>query len=130
VVSLLLQQLRPGCVLRGERNAEVGNPVNAGQESGKDGGVRRVGDWAVSERLREANAVGGEGIERWSFDLLVAVTGDVVGAQRVERDQEDIGQGFPRRGRLSPGRSQQENDARKVSRSPHEINLSQCFRRS
>ena len=55
--------------------------------------MRRVGDGAVGERLREANAILGDRVDGGSFDLLVSVTGDVVGAQGVNRDEEDVGLG-------------------------------------
>jgi len=123
VISLLLEQLGPGYVLRRERNTEVGHAMHAWQKSSQDRGVRSVGDWTMREGLRETDAIGREPVKRGSFDLLVAIATNVVGAQGVDRDQEDVGRGLSR-SRLPPGSRNQEKGAQRVCKSPHEVNLS------
>ena len=91
LISLFFEQFSPGDVLGRERNSEIGDTVDAGQQAGEDGGVRRVGDGAVRERMGEANAVRGDRVDGGSFDLLVSVAGDVVGTQGVDGDEEDVG---------------------------------------
>ena len=46
----------------------------------------------MSEGLREADTIGGERIECGSFNLLVSVAADMIGAQRVDGDEEDVGE--------------------------------------
>ena len=68
-------------------------PWTLGKRPVKNRGVRGIGDRAVRESLREADAVGGERVEGGSFNLFVAVAADMVGAQSVDGDEEDVGLG-------------------------------------
>jgi hypothetical protein len=45
----------------------------------------------MRERLREADTVGGERVECGSFNLLVSVAADVVGAQGIDGDKKHVG---------------------------------------
>ena len=85
-----------------QRNSEISDAVVARQQSGKDCGVRGVGDWTGCEGLGEADTIFCQGIERGSLDVVVAVAADVVRTQSVNGDKENIragslsGRGFPR----------------------------------
>ena len=115
VVAALLQERGGGDVLRRQRDAEIGDSVDAGQEAGEDRSVRSVGDRAVRESLSEANAVGREGVERGRFNLFVSVAADVVGAQSVDSDEVDVGwvfgSGGLRGGGLREGGRSEREDA-------------------
>jgi hypothetical protein len=69
---------------------ESGDAVDAGQKAGQDGDVRGIRDRTVSEGLGEADAVGGERIQSRGFDLFVSVAADVIGAQGIDCDQENV----------------------------------------
>src|SRR5260370_20717433 len=119
LVAALLQKLRRGHMLRRERDAKIGDAVHAGQEAGQDRNVRSVRNWAMSERLREANTVGGERVECGGFDLLVPAAANMIGAQCINRNEVHVGERFSGRGflagsltgRLAPGRGAQQHDA-------------------
>src|SRR6202795_2678216 len=75
----------------------------------------------MRERLREADTIGGECVEGGGFDLLVPIAADMIGAQRIDGDEVDVGErgswrGLPTRclaGRLAPDRVAQQHDANK-----------------
>jgi hypothetical protein len=48
----------------------------------------------MGEGLGEADAIGGECVERGCFDLLVSIAADMIGAQRIDGDEVDVGGGF------------------------------------
>src|SRR6266446_10244896 len=79
-------------MLRRERDAKIGDAVHAGQEAGQNRNVRSVRDWAMSERLREAGTVGGECVQCGGFDLLVSVAANMIGAQRINRNEVHVGE--------------------------------------
>ena len=91
LVSLLFQELGPGDMLGRERDAEIGDAVHAGQQAGEDGGVRSVGDGTVRKGLGKPDAVSGDGVDGGSLDVLVSVAAEVVGAECVDGDEEDVG---------------------------------------
>src|ERR1700687_976213 len=77
----------------------------------------------MSERLREANTIGGERVERGGFDLLVPVAANVIGAQRINRNEVHVGErgswrGLPTRC-LAPDRGAQQHDANKYRDENH-----------
>src|SRR4029077_4874107 len=92
--------------------------------------VRGVRDRAMSECLREANTIGGEGVERGGFDLLVPVAANVIGAEGIDGDEVHVGGRLSRGGRLAgrsagclaPGRSSEQCDPDKDrdENGPHE----------
>ncbi len=52
--------------------------------------MRSVGDRAGRERMGETNAVFRQSVERRRLNVFVAVAVDVVGAEGVDGDQEDV----------------------------------------
>src|SRR5271156_3700442 len=80
LVSVLFEQLSPGGNRLGQRDAEIGNPVDAGQQAGQNAGVCGVGDGTGREGLRKANALPGDRIQRRRLDLIVAIAVDMIGA--------------------------------------------------
>src|SRR6185503_4834316 len=90
-VALPLQHL-------GERRlllADVELPVVADAVEGREGageerGVRRQRQRSDRGRLRKAQAARGEGVERGRLRLGVAVAADVIRAERIDRDDENI----------------------------------------
>src|ERR1700730_3175004 len=117
LVAALFQQLRRSHMLRRERDGKIGDAVHARQEAGQNRNVRSVRDRAMSERLREANTIGGDGVEGGGFDLLVPVAAKMIGAQRINRNEVHVGErgswrGLPAR-RLAPDRGAQQHDANK-----------------
>lgn len=89
LVPLRLEQLSQ-CGVASKRNAEVGNAVRARQQSGEDAGMRSVGDGAGGEGLGKTDAVGVERVERGGLGQRVAVAADVIGAQGVYSDEDDV----------------------------------------
>ena len=75
---------------RRQRHGKIGDAMAAGQQAGQDAGVRSVSDRAGSERLGETNAVFCQTIERRRLNVFVAVAVDVVGAEGVDGDQENV----------------------------------------
>ena len=53
--------------------------------------MRSVRDRAMSERLREADTIGGERVQCRGFDLLVPVAADMIGAQGIDGDEVHVG---------------------------------------
>ena len=90
VIAVLLQQLGQRRMRRRQRHGKIGDAMRAGQQAGQDAGVRSVGDRAGCERLGEANAVFCQSIERRRLNVFVAIAVDVVGAQGVDGDQENV----------------------------------------
>src|SRR5260370_5952751 len=121
LVAALLQKLRRGHMLRRERDAKIGDAVYAGQQAGQDCNVRSVRDRAMSERLREANTISGERVECRSLNLLVSVAANMIGSQRINRNEVHVGErgslrGLPNgrlTGRLAPRRDAQQPDTEK-----------------
>ena len=58
-------------------------------------GVRSIGDRAGSECLGETNAVFRQSIECRRLNVFVTIAVDVVGAEGVDGDQENVGMGCP-----------------------------------
>ena len=86
----------------------VADAVLVRQAAGHDAGVRRPRLRHVHDRVLEQHALAGETVERRRRALRVAVGADVVGAQRVDGDEEHVGppaaRGRSRRGaRRRPG---------------------------
>ncbi len=77
-------------VLRRERNSEVSDAVHARQETSQDAGVRGIGDGAVGESLREADAVRGERVKCRRLDLFVAIAANMVSAESIDGDEEHV----------------------------------------
>lgn len=75
---------------RCQRDGKIGDTVTAGQQSGQNAGVGCIRNRAGRECLAEADAVPGQAIEGRRLDGFVAVAVDVVGAERIDCDQEDF----------------------------------------
>ena len=52
--------------------------------------MRSVRDRTGRERFREPDAVLRQMVQRGRFDIIVAITMDVVGAERIYGDQKDL----------------------------------------
>ena len=85
LITVLLQQFRPGRDGLSQRNSEIGDTMNARQQAGQYAGMRRVGDWAGRECLGKANAIARERIQRGCLDVVIPVTMNVIGTQRINR---------------------------------------------
>jgi hypothetical protein len=48
------------------------------------------------EGLSESDSIGGEHVQGWGFHLLASVATDVIGAQRVDGDEVDVGEWISR----------------------------------
>ena len=90
VIAALLQQLRQSGMRRSQRHGKIGDAMRAGQQSGQNAGMRSIGDRAGSEGLGKANAVFCQAVERRRLNGFVAVAVNVVGAQGVDGDQENV----------------------------------------
>ena len=97
-VPLLLESLRQGHGAGTHWIGKIHYSVVAGIKPGQDAGVRRVGDGADGERILEADAVARQAVEGRCLRLLVAVATHVVGAQRIQRNEEDVWLGVLRSG--------------------------------
>jgi arylsulfatase A-like enzyme/cytochrome c-type biogenesis protein CcmH/NrfG len=64
----------------------------------------------MSEGLGEADAVGGERVQCGSFDLLVSIAANVIGAQRINGDEEHVGGRISWGSGLAPSRSSEQQD--------------------
>ena len=90
VIAVRLQQ-RGESRMRGcQGHRKISDAMTAGQQAGQDAGVRSVGDRAGCERMGEANAVFRQPVERRRLNVFVAVAVDVVGAEGVDGDQENV----------------------------------------
>src|SRR5581483_4796709 len=81
----------PGRMGSCQRNGEICDPVGAGQQSGQNGGVRRVRNRTGRERLREPDAVGCQGVQSRRLNVFVAITADMVGTEGVNGDKKNVG---------------------------------------
>src|SRR6266498_3649759 len=91
LVARLLQHLSPSFVSWCQRHTKIGDTMRARKQAGQNCCVGRVGDWSWRKRLIETDSVGCQAVHRRSFNILVAVTVHVVGAKRVDRDEENLG---------------------------------------
>ena len=82
--------------------AEIMHPTEHGIGSGQNRGVRGQGYGNDCEGAVETRSVGSEGVDVGRLDLFVSVAADMVGAQRVDRNEDDIqsGLGGRLRGRM------------------------------
>jgi hypothetical protein len=55
--------------------------------------MRRIGNGAGGKGLVETYSCGGKSVESWSLDFIVPVAMNMIGAQRVDGDQENVGLG-------------------------------------
>ena len=76
-----------------ERHAKVAHTVGAWQQPGQNAGVRAVGDGAGCECLGKTDALLCEQIQGGSLDSVVSVAVNVVGTERVDRNEEDVREG-------------------------------------
>ena len=82
--------------------AVVAHAVAKRGEPGEDRGVRRCRERHVGDRGREARAAGGQRVEDGGRGAGVTVAADVVGAEGVDGDEQDVGPGPSRGGRTRP----------------------------
>jgi len=59
--------------------------------------VRGISNWAGSEGLSEANAIGSKSVQYGSLDFVIAVTMNMIGAKRINGDEKNV-----RRRRFGP----------------------------
>ena len=101
-------------MLRRERNAKIRDAVHTRQQAGKDRNVRSVRDRAMGEGLAKPDTVGGERVQCGSFDLLVSIAANMIGAQRVDGDEEHVWRRISWDARLGghliPGRRSEQHD--------------------
>src|SRR5439155_26567390 len=96
-ISMLFESLREGAELRSERlPGEILHAILKWIGPRENDRVRRPGERNLRNSVFKEDAVVGEGIGRRSLHLLCAVATDVVGANSVDRDQNDIGRQFVR----------------------------------
>ncbi len=84
VVTLRLEQFRPGGMIGRQRHGEVGDAVCARQQPRQNRGVRGIGNRAGSKRLLEADAILRQAVQCRSLYLLVAITMNMVSPQRID----------------------------------------------
>jgi len=72
------------------KRAVVADPVMRRNEAGQDARVRRQRDRRVGPHVREAHAARGKGVERGREASRASVGANPIGAQRVDRDQQDV----------------------------------------
>src|SRR5207245_2302075 len=96
-ISMLFESLREGAELRSERlPGEILHAILKWIGSRENDRMRRPGERNLRDGVFKEDADVGEGIGRRSLHLLCAVATDVVGANSVDRDQNDIGRQFVR----------------------------------
>ena len=94
---MLFESLREGAELRSERlPGEILHAILKWIGSRENDRVRRPGERNLRDGVFKEDAVVGEGIGRRSLHLSCSVATDVVGADRVDRDQNDVGRQFAR----------------------------------
>src|ERR1700676_3186529 len=91
VVALLLQQIGPNWECARQTHSEVSDAMRAGQQASEDGSVRGVCNRAGCEGFRKTDTIFSKAVERRSLNRPVAITVNVVGAQRVNCHQKNIG---------------------------------------
>src|SRR5262245_32216813 len=64
--------------------------------------MRRKRLWRVRVRTLENRAVCGEGVDGWSRDFAVSVRRQVIGSERVDRDQDNGAVDWCRGTRIAP----------------------------
>src|SRR5882724_8341718 len=92
VVSLP-KQFRQCCVFWHQRNSKVAHSVGAWQKPRQNTRMGRIGDRAGRECLREANSLLCQLIQRRSLDPVVSIAVNVVRAQGIYGDQENVSAG-------------------------------------
>ena len=76
---------------RQRRGEKVPPPLNIdGIGAGEDRGMRGKRNRHWCENTLEANSISCHRIDVWSFNLLVAVTTDMVGAQGIDGDENNV----------------------------------------
>src|SRR5262249_453740 len=115
-------------MLRPQRHRKVSDTVRTGHQARENAGMECVGDRAGCERLLESHAVSRKTIQGRCAYLLVAVALKVVGPDRVEGDEKNIGKRGCRRvgtrtlrGRARGEAQQQQRES--SSSSSHRIRL-------
>ena len=98
--------------------AVVAYPVAKRREAGQDRGVRRRRERHLCDRGREARAAGRERVEHRGGGAGVSVAAQVVGAEGVDRDEQDIGPGCGRGSGTRP--RARAGDRRAQDRDTHE----------
>src|SRR5207245_11340639 len=89
---MLFESLREGAELRSERlPAEILHAILKWISSREDDCVRRPGERNLRDGMFKEDAIVGEGVGRRSLQLFCAIATDVICADRVDRDQNDIG---------------------------------------
>ena len=78
---------------RRQRHAEVANTVGTRQKPSQNAGVRAIGDRAGRECLGETNTLLCKQVEPGSLNAIVSVTVNVIGAERIDRNEENVGTG-------------------------------------
>ena len=90
-IALGLEQRGESLVARIERKDDVvADAVDGRVQAGEDRGVRGARERHRALGLLEPDAAGGQGIQGRGRGLPVAVDADVIGAQRVDRDEQQV----------------------------------------
>src|SRR5438552_5537220 len=96
-ISMLFESLGHGAESWGERlSSEILHAVLKWIGSRENDRMRRPGERNLRDGALEENAIAREGIGRRGLHLFCAVATDVVGANGVDRDQNDVGRQFAR----------------------------------
>src|SRR5947208_11291998 len=96
-ISMLFESLREGAELRSERlPGEILHAILKWIGSRENDRMRRPGERNLRDGALEENAIAREGIGCRGLHLFCAVATDVVGANGVDRDQNDVGRQFAR----------------------------------
>jgi hypothetical protein len=93
----------------------VADAVVGGEQPGEDRGVGRQSERVVAERPLEQDRVGGEGVDGGGADAAVTVGRQVIGAQRVDRDEHERAPQRRRGPRLPAAGSREEQGCREES---------------
>src|SRR5437879_2521859 len=76
-----------------KRHTEVADAVRAWQQPRQNAGMRAIRDRAGRECLGETNTLLCEQVEPGSLNAIVSVTVNVIGAERIDRNEENVGTG-------------------------------------
>jgi len=94
---MLFESLSDGAELSGERlSSEILHAILKWIGSGENDRVRRPGERNLRDGMFKEDAIVGEGVGRRGLHLFCAIATDVICADRVDRDQNDIGRQFVR----------------------------------
>src|SRR5882762_2455123 len=128
VISVGSQDFRSIRQLLRQRDLEIGYLVKLRVCSGKDGGMRRGSQRDLRIGAGENHGLAGQHVEVWGQTALRAKETHAVGANRVQRNKDDVGRRYRGRQRASsePDNTQQlpnERHRKKVYQVYHWKNL-------